>query len=46
MRASITHLARVMPEGTYYKALKAKVEVIEGNANDLLWDLNLYKYVL
>jgi len=35
-----------MPEGTYHKALKAKAEVIEGNINDLLWDLAIYKYAL
>ena len=46
MRASITRLARVMPEGTYYKALKARAEVIDGNINDLLWDLNIHKYAL
>jgi putative transposase len=35
-----------IPEGTYHKALKAEAEVIEGNPNDLLWDLALYKYAM
>ena len=45
MKAYIS-LAREMPEGVYRRALKAKVEVIEDNANDLLWDLAVHKYVL
>ena len=45
MRASIS-LVREMPEGVYYKTLKARAEIIEGNTNDLLWDLYLYKYAL
>jgi len=45
MRACIS-LAREMPEGAYRRALKAKVEVIEDNANELLWDLAVHKYVL
>ncbi|RLG87619.1 MAG: transposase [Thermoprotei archaeon] len=35
-----------MPEGVYRRALKAKVEVIEGGVNDLLWDLAIHRYVL
>ena len=45
MKAYIS-LAREMPEGVYRRALKAKAEVIEGNANDFLWDLTIYKYAL
>ena len=45
MKACIS-LAREMPEGVYRRALKAKAEVIEGNANDFLWDLTIYKYAL
>jgi len=46
MKAYITHSTRVMPEGTYHRALKAEAEVVEGELNDLLWDLNLYRYAL
>ncbi len=35
-----------MPEGAYRRALKVKAKVIEGNVNDLLWDLTVYKYTL
>ncbi len=35
-----------MPEGVYYRTLKARAEIIEGNINDLLWDLTVYKYAL
>ena len=35
-----------MPEGTYYKAFKAEAEVVEGDVNDLLWDLAIYRYAL
>ncbi|MCD6300556.1 MAG: transposase [Staphylothermus sp.] len=35
-----------MPEGVFRRALKTRAEVIEGSANDLLWDLNMYRYVL
>jgi len=45
MRASIS-LVREMPEGVYYKTLKARAEVVNSNINDLLWDLHLYKYTL
>jgi len=45
MKAYIS-LAREMPKGVYRRALKAEVKVIEGNANDLLWDLAVHKYVL
>ena len=37
---------RVLPEGTYSTALKAEAEVVEGSLNDLLWDMNVYRYVL
>ncbi len=46
MRASITRLARVMPEGTYYKTLKARVEAVNGDTNELLWDLAIHRYTL
>jgi len=46
MRASITRADRVMLEGAYYRTLKARAEIIEGSANDLLWDLAIYKYAL
>ncbi len=46
MKAFITHQAWVMPEGTYYKALRAKAEVINGSISDLLWDLTIYRYAL
>ena len=36
----------MIPEGVYRRALKARAEVIDGNTNDLLWDLNLYRYAL
>ena len=42
----LTHLARWVPEGTYYRALKTEVEVIDGNVNDLLWDLTIHRHVL
>ena len=46
MKAFITRADRVMPEGVYYRTLKARAEIIEGSANDLLWDLAIYKYAL
>ncbi len=45
MRASIA-LARAMPEGTRYKALKCDAEVVDGDVNDLLLDLTMYRYAL
>ena len=45
MRASI-RLARRIPEGTHYKALKAEVEVVEGSINDLLWDLAIHRHAM
>ncbi|WP_264890727.1 hypothetical protein [Vulcanisaeta souniana] len=35
-----------MPEGRYYKALRAEVEVAEGSINDLLWDLAIHRHAL
>jgi len=35
-----------MPEGVYRRALKARAEIVDGDINDLLWDLNLYRYAL
>jgi putative transposase len=35
-----------IPEGTYHKALKAGAEVVDGNLNDLLWDLTLYRHAM
>ncbi len=45
MRASIS-LTREMPEGVYKRALKARAEVVEGEVNDLLWDLAVHRYAL
>ena len=45
MKACIS-LIREMPEGVYYKALKTKAKVIEGNVNDLLWDLAIHRHAL
>ena len=41
-----TRLSWRVPEGTHYKALKAEAEVIDGNVNDLLWDLAIHRYAL
>ena len=46
MRASITCSARVMPKGVYYKALKAEVDVVKEDINNLLWDLAVHRYTL
>jgi putative transposase len=46
MRGSIRQLAWRIPEGVYHRALKAEAEVAEGNLNDLLWDLLLYRYAM
>mgnify|MGYP001773003934 CR=1 FL=1 len=46
MKASIHLTSRWMPEGTYYKALKAEAEVVEGDTSDLLWDLVIYRHAL
>ena len=35
-----------MPEGAYRRALKAEVEVVEGDINELLWDLALYRHAM
>jgi hypothetical protein len=43
MRGFIRQSARRIPEGVYHRALKAEAEVIEGNLNNLLWDLLLYR---
>jgi putative transposase len=45
MRASI-RLAKRMPEGTYYKTLKAEAEIEKGSLNDLLWDLAIHRHAL
>jgi putative transposase len=46
MRGSIRQLAWRIPEGVYHRALKTEAEVVEGNLNDLLWDLMLYRYAM
>jgi putative transposase len=46
MRGSICSLAGRIPEGAYHRALKAEAEVIEGDLNDLLWDLTLYRHAM
>jgi len=46
MKASIRSGAGRMPEGVYHRALKAEVEVVEGDTGDLLWDLVVYRRVL
>ncbi len=38
--------ARLLPEGTYSIALKAEAEVVEDSLNDLLWDMNVYRYAV
>jgi len=35
-----------MPEGAYHRALKAEAEVVDGELNDLLWDLALYRHAM
>jgi len=45
VRGSIC-LARQIPEGKYYRALKAEAEVVEGDLDDLLWDLAIYRHAL
>jgi hypothetical protein len=45
VRGSIC-LARQIPEGRYYRALKVKAEVVESDLNDPLWDLAIYKHAL
>ena len=37
---------RVLPEGRYSIALRAEAIVVEGNVNDLLWDMNVYRYAI
>ncbi len=39
-------VVRVLPEGRYSITLKAKVILVGGNLNDLLWDMFVYRYVL
>ena len=39
-------LGMVLPEGAYSIALKAEAEVVDGSLKDLLWDINVYCYVL
>jgi len=38
--------SRRIPEGAYHRALKAEAEVVDGNLNDLLWDLTLYRHAM
>lgn len=45
MRVSI-HLARWVPEGVYYRTLKAEAKVVEGGINSFLWDLTIYRHAL
>jgi len=45
VRGSIC-LARQIPEGKHYRALKSEAEVVEGDLNDLLWDLAVYRHAL
>jgi len=35
-----------MPEGAYHRTLKAEAEVVDGNIEDLLRDLVVYRYAL
>ncbi|ADM27465.1 transposase, IS605 OrfB family [Ignisphaera aggregans DSM 17230] len=46
MKVSIHRSIRWMPEGAYHRTLKAEAEVVEGDLEDLLWDLVIYRYVL
>jgi putative transposase len=46
MKGSIRQSARRIPEGAYHRALKAEAEVVEGDLNDLLWDLLLYRHAV
>jgi putative transposase len=46
MKAFIHLIGRWMPEGAYYKAFKAEAEVVGGDADDLLWDLTMYRHAL
>jgi len=42
----VIRLSWRIPEGTYHRALKAEAEVVDGNLNDLLWDLTLYRHAM
>jgi putative transposase len=46
MRGSIRQLVWRIPEGACHRALKAEAEVVEGDLNDLLWDLTLYRHAM
>ena len=46
MKGFIRSRNRRIPEEVYHRALKAVAEVVEGNLNDLLWDLAIYRYVM
>jgi hypothetical protein len=35
-----------IPEGVCHKALRAGVEVVDGNLSDLLWDLVLHRHAM
>ena len=39
-------VVRVLPEGRYSLSLKARTVLIEGELNDLLWDMFVYRYTL
>jgi putative transposase len=46
MKGFIRSLVERIPEGAYHRALKAEVEVVEGNLSDSLWDLLLYRHAM
>jgi putative transposase len=46
MRGFIRQSSWWIPEGARYRTLKAEVEVVDGNLNDLLWDLTLYRHAM
>jgi len=46
MKVSIHRGIRWMPEGAYHRTLKAVAEIVEGDLEDLLWDLVVYRYAL
>jgi putative transposase len=46
MRGFVRQSSWWIPEGARYRTLKAEVEVVDGNLNDLLWDLTLYRHAM